>query len=521
MFQVISCSARPDSISRRDHHEENSLPNEIPEDIAKDVNSQKKEQAFNENELQIEGLSDKTSSAIVNSFQSQSNPEQLQQLKDILSLEMKNKDKFAQIYSQMNPEQVKKIRELVLKIGQQTGSPELIQFGQCKLPQFNEKQVQALIGLGEALYDRLNTETTGVQMNRASFSSQGDQSDMFGQMKASIGNQQAFIRRLVNMIEVQLSKAPQIDAAEFAEVKGIMEEIKALSNQVQSRIQKANNLSQLTDMGDQLLKINNLSSKLQHKVSAELLEDRMKEYLNSMSNTNPQQATESTGNMNQATDSSADSVQLQARDTNTETETQIPFTPQEKPQGVSNVERFLGGVQWFLENMRRERQQQLLEQANPQYISKYATQAIRQVQQQYPQVANTLPYVQQQYPQVNSAIQNIQQQQYPQVSDAIQTLQQQNTGLTNKQSEQQTPELLTTQNADGSLTLQAAEQQQPQETTNTVETNLTPESNTLSTEQQNLETTNVDTNVTPEATNTLPSSQQNLVDTSNTVTASS
>lgn len=437
--------------------------------LAEDVYEHKKAQEYNEDEINgddgvgdlerrqinIDGLSGQASEAIVNGFQSQSNPEQLQKLKEILSLEMNNKDRFAEIYSQMNPEQVKKIRELVLRIGQQTGSEELIKFGQCKSPRFNEKGVQVLIGLGEALYERLNTDTTGVQVNRTGFANPGDQSEVFNQMKASISNQQNFIRRLVNMIEVQLSKAPQIDDAEFTELKEITQQIKTLSSKVQTQLQEANDVSQLTQMGDELLQINTLSTKLQQKVTAELLEDRMNEYVNSMSNTN--QATESSGN----------SVNLQARDTAT-TETQAP-------QVVGDVERLLGGVQWFFEKLRREREEQLREQGIRPFVSKYAAQAVRQVQEQYPQVAGTLQYVQQQYPQVNNALQAVQQE-YPEVTNAIQqAVQPQNPEPTNTNTiQEQTPELTTTQNADGSLTLQAADQL-PQETSNTVETNLTPE----------------------------------------------
>uniref|UniRef100_A0A8D8UD63 Uncharacterized protein n=1 Tax=Cacopsylla melanoneura TaxID=428564 RepID=A0A8D8UD63_9HEMI len=243
-------------------------------------------------------------------------PQQIQQLREFLSLEVNNKDKFGEIFARMTPEQVKKIREIVLQVGQQTGNQELIRFGQCQSPQFDQKAIQVLLGLGQATYDRLNAGTTGAvdfltRSGPNNIASNVDQRQVFDQIKRQIGAEQDFIRRLVNMIELQLSRAPQIDNEEFAEIKQITARIKQLSGQVQSQLQQATDMSQLSQLGNTLLEIQRLSSKIQQKISAELLEEKMKE-LSNASSIADQTTTTSANN-----DGSADNAAVQVQTTET------------------------------------------------------------------------------------------------------------------------------------------------------------------------------------------------------------
>ncbi|KAI5701164.1 hypothetical protein M8J75_006632 [Diaphorina citri] len=216
-----------------------------------------------------------------------SDPQQIQELKDILNLEMNNKDTFAQVYAQMTPEQVKKVRDIVLKIGQQTNNQDLIRFGQCTSPRFSTEQVNLLLKLGQALYQRLNqagdSAAAGVRSAVNQFSntaSQVDTREILNQVKAQISGEQDFVRRLVNMIELQLSQAPQIDDTEFAQLKQIIERIKTLGAQVQTQLQTVTDLSQISEMRGTLLEIQQLASQIQQKVSAELSEEKIRELVN-------------------------------------------------------------------------------------------------------------------------------------------------------------------------------------------------------------------------------------------------
>ncbi|KAI5729932.1 hypothetical protein M8J76_008078 [Diaphorina citri] len=216
-----------------------------------------------------------------------SDPQQIQELKDILNLEMNNKDTFAQVYAQMTPEQVKKVRDIVLKIGQQTNNQDLIRFGHCTSPRFSTEQVNLLLKLGQALYQRLNqagdSAAAGVRSAVNQFSntaSQVDTREILNQVKAQISGEQDFVRRLVNMIELQLAQAPQIDDTEFAQLKQIIERIKTLGAQVQTQLQTVTDLSQISEMRGTLLEIQQLASQIQQKVSAELSEEKIRELVN-------------------------------------------------------------------------------------------------------------------------------------------------------------------------------------------------------------------------------------------------
>ncbi|KAL1456340.1 hypothetical protein WDU94_001078 [Cyamophila willieti] len=241
-------------------------------------------------------------------------PQQIQQLREFLSLEVNNKEKFAEIFARMTPEQVRRIREIVLQIGQQTGNQDLIRFGQCRSPRFDDRAVQVLLSLGKATFDRLNAVTTGAAnfLNRAGTNlvNNVDPRQVFEQIKLQIGSEQDFIRRLVNMIELQLSRAPQIDNEEFAEIKQITARIKQLSGQVQTQLGQATDVSQLSQMGNTLLEIQRLSSKIQQKISAELLEEKMKELANAAGN-----ADQTTAGASGSAGNSA-AVQVQTTETN-------------------------------------------------------------------------------------------------------------------------------------------------------------------------------------------------------------
>uniref|UniRef100_A0A8D8UB12 Uncharacterized protein n=1 Tax=Cacopsylla melanoneura TaxID=428564 RepID=A0A8D8UB12_9HEMI len=371
---LLSVCARPNDPFITFRHadtapvEDESLPNEDPATLNEEVLHNTKNPTYNEDELEGESnplsrrqtetaqeASETTTSDAVNDAQNQVNeestqtidagfngqlpplpaglgpqgfngqlppmppnmgPQQIQQLREFLSLEVNNKDKFGEIFARMTPEQVKKIREIVLQVGQQTGNQELIRFGQCQSPQFDQKAIQVLLGLGQATYDRLNAGTTGAvdfltRSGPNNIASNVDQRQVFDQIKRQIGAEQDFIRRLVNMIELQLSRAPQIDNEEFAEIKQITARIKQLSGQVQSQLQQATDMSQLSQLGNTLLEIQRLSSKIQQKISAELLEEKMKE-LSNASSIADQTTTTSANN-----DGSADNAAVQVQTTET------------------------------------------------------------------------------------------------------------------------------------------------------------------------------------------------------------